>query len=120
MANVILTAPFADVTINAVNDYYIQPMNSGVVARWVIQLVSNTWTGSATIKGRLMGTAATPVAIPYIGLFVNNAVGTGAATTTALTNTSLIEVDASEVEVVVNVTASSANTATLSVRPVLG
>ena len=120
MANVILSPPFADVTVSAVNAYFLQPINSQVVNRWAIQIVSNTWTGSATIKGRLLGTTATPVAIPYIGIYVNGAVGTGAATTSALTTTSIIEVDASEIEVIVDVTASSANNMTLSVRPVLG
>lgn len=120
MAVVQLSPPYADVTVSAVNAYYLAPANSGVVNRWAIQIVSNTWTGSATIKGRLIGTAATPVAIPYLSIYLNGAVGTGGLVSTAITGTSIIEVNASEIEVVVDVTASSANNMTLSVRPVLG
>lgn len=66
----------------------------------VIQLVGTGY--SATVKGRVTGSGATAVAIPYKSRFVNTAVGTEAFVTTALTGNSLIEVNAAGIEVVLD------------------
>lgn len=94
------------ITINSSSDYFLPPGLSGKnnpVCRWIIQLVPTGWTGTITVKSRLMdGNSAAQVPVPYIGLYVNGAVGTGALVSTALTTTSLIEVDASEQEIVLS------------------
>jgi hypothetical protein len=66
----------------------------------VIQFVGTGF--SATVKGRVKGSGATAVLIPYKSRFVNTAVGTEAYVTTALTGNSLIEVNANGIDVVLD------------------
>ena len=120
MATVIVAPPWTPVAIVAANAHYLQPANSGIVNRWTIGLNSASFSGSVTIKCRPTGTADTPVASPYIGLYVNGAVGTGAATTTAITGTSNIEVDATGMEVVVDCTSYTSGTLTMTLRHAIG
>lgn len=120
MAVTLVTSPTFTATVNAANDYTLPPASEGVVSRWVIELISNTFVGSITIKARLAGNAQTLMAIPYIGLFVNNAVSTGLPISTAITNTSLIEVDSTGQEVSVSCTAFTSGSMTLTARPVQG
>ena len=120
MASVIVSPPYAAVAITAANAHFLQPSNSGVVNRWAIGLLSASFSGSVTIKGRTLGSTDTPVAFPYISQYLNGAVGTGGLVSTAITGTSYIEVDASEFEIVVDCTAYTSGTLTMTVRPVLG
>jgi hypothetical protein len=72
----------------------------------VIQLTSSSFSGTITVKGRRSGSSATPVPIPYKSRYVNGAVGTEAYVTTAITNTSTIEVNASGLDIILDTTAA--------------
>lgn len=121
MAVVLVTSPTFTASINGVNDYTLPPASEGVVSRWLIELISvGGFTGSCTVKARLAGNGQTLMAIPYIGLFVNNAVGTGALGSAAITTTSLIEVDSTGQEISISCTAYTNNSLLMTARPVQG
>ena len=120
MATVAVQAPFADVTINAANDYVLVHPNSATVTRWLIQFNSSTFSGSVTIKGHVSGSALAAVAIPYTQLYINGAVGDGSQVSTAITTTSIIEVVADGMEIDFAVTSYTSGSGVLTVRPLLG
>lgn len=121
MSTVAVQPPYADVTINAQNDYVLVHPNSGTVTRWLIQFNnSGTFSGSVTIKGHVSGSALAAVAIPYTQLYINGAVGDGTQVSTAITTTSIIEVVADGMEVVFSVTSYVSGSGVLTVRPLLG
>ena len=120
MSTVAVQPPYADVTINAQNDYVLVHPNSGTVTRWLIQFNSGTFSGSVTIKGHVSGSALAAVAIPYIQLYINGAVGDGSQVSTAITTTSIIEVVADGMDVIFSVTSYTSGSGVLTVRPLLG
>ena len=105
MAEVIVASPTFTVSVNGSNDYVL-PGGSGYNKgpwKWVIELANPSgWTGTFTPKARLAGNAQTAQPVPYIGLSVNGTVGTGLPVSTALTTTSLITMDASEMDCIMS------------------
>lgn len=91
-------------TINAADTYIIGGDSTGQVSTLTIELTSVSFSGSLTVKARKAGTTQTPVAIPYKSRYLNGSVSTDGNLTTAITTTSLIEVDAAGLDVVVDCT----------------
>lgn len=121
MATVFVQPPYAAVTINAANDWKLVHPKSGTVSRWLLEFSNdNTFVGSVTIKGHVSGSALSPVAIPYIKLYQNGAVGDGSQVSDAITTTSIIEVFADGLDVVFSCTSFTSGSGTLTVRPLQG
>lgn len=111
MADVIKNAsPF---TIDGVNQYFIGGDSTGQVSILTIHILSNAATGSITVKGRKVGSSLTPVAIPYKSRFLNGAVAADASVSTAITGTSIIEVNAAGLDIALDTTALSVATFTV-------
>lgn len=129
MAITLLASPTFTATLNAANTYQLPAGSSGPtspVSRWVIEITnSGTFNGTLIVKARLAGNNGTFVAVPYVNLFLNGSVGTGALVSTnlstgAMTGGSLIEVDASEMEVAVDCTSFTSGSATMTARLIQG
>jgi hypothetical protein len=120
MAVVNVASPTFTVVINANNTFSFGPGWTSPVSRWVLEATAAGWTGTATIKSRLAGNNGTFVAVPYILLNNNGTVGTGPNATATLTGSFLVEVDASEQEVAVDITGFAAGTLTVVGRLVQG
>ncbi len=108
------------VTIDGVNDYILGGHASGDVSVLSVHITSNTATGSITVKGRARGTTNTMVAIPYKSRYLNGAVAADLAVTTAITGTSIIEINAAGLDIGIDTTALSANTFTLHYEWLVG
>ena len=130
MAETLLTtAGNFTATINAANSYTLPPGWTGPtspVSRWLIEITNTaTFNGTLIVKARLAGQVRALKPVPYIGLYVNGAVGTGSATTSnlstaAMVGDSLIEVDATEMEIVVDCTAYTSGSCVMTARLVQG
>lgn len=118
MANV--TNPPSGYVIAAADAHILGGDSTGQVSVVMIELTSSSFSGSITIKGRKAGTALTPVAIPYKSRFLNNAVGTEAYVSTAITNTSLIEVNAAGLDIVVDCTSRASGSMALDYLWLIG
>jgi hypothetical protein len=95
-------------------DQYITPgANGRSVATKTIQMTSASFSGSITVKGRVSGSTATPVAIPYRKRFLNGAVADDTFVSTAITTDSLIEVNATGIDVVLDCTSYASGTMTV-------
>jgi hypothetical protein len=106
MANDRKQSPF---TINATANYQLTDVGDGAVGLLVVHIVDGgAYSGTITVKGRAKGnTSGTYVAIPYIKLHLNGAVGDGSQVSTAITTTSLICLDATGLDVSLDVTFTS-------------
>lgn len=120
MANVSVDPPLFTASIGAANTYILRPAGHGVVSRWRISLVSSSFVGSLTVKARAAGSTDTFRAVPYIKLHLNAAVGDASQVSTAITDSSLIEVDSTGMDVAVDCTSYTSGTMALDARPVLG
>lgn len=101
--------------IDGTNVYVLGDGAKYKVSTKVIQLVSSAFSGSIAVKGRVTGTANTPVAIPYRKRYLNGAVGDDTFVSTAITTDSLIEVNADGIDVILDVTYTSGTMAVRSV-----
>jgi hypothetical protein len=111
MADVIKNAsPF---TIDGVNQYIMGGDSTGQVSILTIHILSNTATGSMTVTARKAGSGLAFVQIPYKKRWLNGAVGDDTNVTTAITGTSIIEVNAAGLDVALNVSALSAGSFTV-------
>lgn len=99
MATTNLAPPTFSATLGAADTLVLPAAASGVVGRWIVHVVSSSFSGSITVKGRLAGSGNTLVAIPYVGRYLNGAVGSDASGTAAITDTSLVDIDATGLEV---------------------
>lgn len=120
MATQVLTAPLYEYTINAADNHLLLSPRAGVVSRWLVQLVSSAFSGSITVKARRAGTSDTSLAVPYIRLHLNGVAGDATQVSTAITGTSLILVDATEMDVDIHCTAFTSGTMALKAAPVIG
>lgn len=87
-------------TIGAADACYLENTSDGFVGTMAVMLVSNSFSGSITVKSRIMGKDASdatvvPVAVNYLGRYVNGAIGTDTLGSAAITGTSLILIPAS-------------------------
>lgn len=93
-----------------------------------VHLVSNSFSGSVTIVARNLTAAQTspnddtlaPVAIPYTKLYLNGSVADGSTVSTAITTTSLIQVPASGMEILINAGTVTSGTLTVYFTPLMG
>lgn len=98
--------PLYAATINAVKQYLWPEATHGVVGRWIYHLTASSVVGgSITVKGRAAGSGNTFVPIPYRRRYLNGAVGDDTSVTTAITDTSLIDVDATGLDICLDCTA---------------
>lgn len=111
----------ASFKLDGVNAYVLPGAAPYQVATKVIQLVGTTPVGfSITVKGRVAGTANTPVAIAYRKRYLNGAVGDETNVSTAITTDSLIEVNAAGIDVVLDCTAATSGSFAVSTKDVNG
>jgi hypothetical protein len=120
MSDVYVDPGLGTATINAADDYILRAPIHGNVCRWAIGLVSASFSGSITIKGRPAGSSGAFAAIPYIKLHLNGSVGDGTVVSTAITGTSLIQVDATGLDIDVDCTSFTSGSMGLFASPVVG
>lgn len=104
MSTVWVDPPTFTDTIDGANTYVLRQASEGVVSRWIVHLVSSSFSGSITVKGRLAGTDNAFVAIPYKDRYLNGAVGDDASVTTAITGTSVLDIDSTGLDVAIDCT----------------
>lgn len=107
-------------TIKTADQYVLPAAHFQGVATKVIQLTSSSFSGSVTVKGRVAGSGATPVAIPYIKRYLNGAVADDSKVSTAITTDSLIEVDAAGIDVVLDCTAYTSGSLVAVTKDLVG
>lgn len=107
-------------TINSADNYIIGGDSTGQVSIVVIELTSSSFSGSITITGRIAGTTQTPVSIPYKKRWLNGAAGDDTNVTTAITTTSLIEVDAAGLDIGISCTSYTSGSMTVDYRFLIG
>jgi len=107
-------------TVDAADDFILRQAGSGVVSGWFVSLVSASFSGSVTIKGRRSGTINALLAIPYKKYHLNGAVGDATYVSTAITGTSLIFVPSEGMDVSVSCTSFTSGSLALAAYPVLG
>lgn len=118
MANVRINPPdytVADITPVQTN---ILPPVPGRKGTWLIELESTgSWVGVATVKARIDAASAFKP-VPYISHYLNGAVGDGAGSHTGnlTSGSSLIEVEAGEREVAIDMTTKTSGTGVLHAR----
>lgn len=72
---------------------------AGSVSTKTVSLVSTSFSGSIAVSGRITGTSDAYVPIPYRKRYLNGAVGDDTFVSTAITGTSLIEVNAAGLDI---------------------
>lgn len=92
------------ITINTADTYNFGDVSSGEVGVCEFHLVSSAFSGSITVKGRARGTTNAFVAIPYAKQHLNGAVADGSTVSTAITDTSIIQVDSSGLDIALDCT----------------
>jgi hypothetical protein len=80
-------------TINSATRDCELPANGAGLSTRLVHLVSSSFSGSITVKGRARGTTVAYVAIPYKKRYLNGAVGDDSFVSTAITDTSIIEIN---------------------------
>jgi len=119
------TDPF---TISATGYYSLGTGHAAFTSALNVHLVSNSFSGSVTIVARNLTAAKTspddatvaPVAIPYTKLYLNGSVADGSTVSTAITDSSLIQVPASGMEILINAGTVTSGTLTVYFTPVAG
>jgi hypothetical protein len=113
MANDRKQSPFS---INATANYLLTDVGDGAVGLLVVHILdTSSYSGTITVKAKAKGAPSTAyVAIPYIKLHLNGSVGDGSQVSTAITTTSVIALDATGLDVSLDVTYTS-GTATVYV-----
>jgi hypothetical protein len=103
MADIKVTG--ATFTVNAANDYLLGDAHHADVSAMLVELVSDSFVGSITVTGRALGSSAAFVAIPYRPKHLNGVVGDNVPVGTAITDTSVILIDAAGMEIDIDCTA---------------
>jgi hypothetical protein len=112
---VLLKTQKPPITINSADTYNFGDAGSGEVSTTMFHLVSSSFSGSITVKGRATGTSDTFAEIPYRALHLNGAVADGTEVDTAITDTSIIQVDSAGLDVALDCT--SYTSGTMAVTP---
>lgn len=115
-------------TIDATGLYSLGTAHAYTTGVINIHLVSNSFSGSVTIAARNIAGAATspsdntvaPVAVPYTKLYLNGSVADGSTVSTAITTTSLIQVPASGMEIIINAGTVTSGSLTVYYTPLAG
>lgn len=121
----VVQIPGPKFTLKSADAFYIGNAEVTYVSTWAIMLVSNTFSGSITIKSRIQGDVAAadsvvPVAVCYQARFINGSVGTDAIVSTAITGTSLIIVPATGQSIVIDCTSFTSGSMTVYAYPYAG
>jgi hypothetical protein len=111
--------------IDAANTYLFSLPADRAASTILLHLVSDSFSGSITVKARAGSVAAQtdaidPVAVNYLNIYSNGAVGDQAYANDALTDTSLILVPATGQQIVLDCTSYTSGTFTVYAVPVLG
>lgn len=117
---VLLKTQKPPVTINSADTYNFGNAGSGEVSTTMFHLVSSSFSGSITVKGRAMDTENTFAEIPYRALHLNGAVSDGSEVDTAITDTSIIEVDSTGLDVALDCTSYTSGTMAVTPKRVQG
>jgi hypothetical protein len=110
-------------TINSQTAYIINNASTELVGTFAVMLVSNSFSGSITVKSRIMSNLAaaeTSVPVCYVARYLNGAIGTDATVSTAITGTSLIMIPASGQAITLDCTSFVSGTMTAYAIPLLG
>lgn len=102
-------------TIDAAADYHLGEAASSRVSSWAVELISDSFVGSITVKAK--GSASRDGTLQNKGY--KNQV-TEAAATAAITGTALILVDSSGLDVVLDCTAYTSGDLHYVATPVVG
>ena len=109
--------------IKSADDFYLGNASDTFVGMYGIQFVSNSFSGSISVKARLgspyAGSVA-PVAILYVGRYVNGAIGTDGLVSTAITTDSLILVPATAQMIVLSCSSYTSGSMSVYKMPVIG
>ena len=106
MANDRKQSPFS---INATANYLLTDVGDGAVGLLAIHIIdTSSYSGSITVKAKAKGAPSTAyVAVPYIPLYLNGSVSDGVQVSTAITTTSVVCIDATGLDVSLEVTYTS-------------
>lgn len=107
-------------TISAVNQYIVGDAAGDAVGRIVAHLVGDTFTGEIVIKGRARGTSKDFVAIPYVKRHLNGSVADGTTVSVAITGDSIIDIDATGLDIAFDATTVDAGTVSVTWGPYRG
>lgn len=94
-------------SITAAGNTALTQSGSGTVSTMVVHLTSSSFSGSIVVQGRLAGTQNTFVAIPYKKRYLNGSVADDSVVSTAITGTSVIEVNCAGLDVNLSTTYTS-------------
>lgn len=113
-------------TIQSADAFYLgNPGGDSTVGTYAIMLVSNSFSGSITVKARIrevqawQGDTITPVAWSYLSYYLNGAATSGVQAT-AITGTSVILVPASGLQIVLDCTSFTSGSMTVYTAPCVG
>jgi hypothetical protein len=90
------------------------------VSTKIFHLQSASFVGSITVKARRTGSAFTPVAVPYRKRYLNGSVGDDTFVSTAITGTSVIEVNCAGLEILLDCTSFTSGAMNVSFCQVEG
>lgn len=115
-------------TIDATGLYSLGIGHLGFSSAINVQLVSDSFSGSITVKARNLAAGAAspsndtvpPVLIPYTKLYLNGSVADGSTVSTAITTSSLIQIPSSGMEIVLDAGTVTSGTITVYFTPVAG
>lgn len=86
------------------------------VNRYILDMRSTAFIGTITVKSRRRNSGNPFVALPYTARFLNGAAGTDAKVTTGITTDSIIDIDATDLDIVLDTTAAYTS-GTMTVLP---
>lgn len=123
MADVPATGP--SFVIQSADTFYIGTGDETYVSTLLVQLVSNAFSGSVTVKSRAQGPAAAtaavaPVAVPYLPLNVAGTAGDGTMSSAAITGSVMFLVPASGQMIALDCTSYTSGALTAYVTPCAG
>lgn len=114
--SVLLKTQKSPVTINSADTYNFGDAGTGVIAVTVFSLVSSSFSGSITVKARATGTSDAFSAIPYRKYLLNGSAADGSLVTTAITDTSIIEVPSTGLDIALDCTSLVSGTMVVTVE----
>lgn len=105
---------------SGVNTYVLGNAAQGAVGSTAIQIVGNTFTGSFTVVGRIRGSSAAFVAIPYKRRNLGGTASDDTVVSAAITASAVIFVDAAGLDIALDLTANAAGTADIYFEHLIG
>lgn len=109
--------------IQSADDFYLGNASDSFVGMYAVMLVSNSFSGSITVKARIgspYAAAVAPVPILYVSRYLNGAISTDGLLATPITTTSLILVPASGQMIVLSCGTFTSGSMSVYKMPVMG